>query len=153
MSCVSGDPVRRGRYHCHNWKRRSRGISYSASGSDTDTPNWLSQYGNVLSHMTEGPEIGEVSKSVDLVAGLCHQGPSFFPSCRAAFPLGMEHLRIEQGGCRQHNKTWKVPSKKETIFTCAALLGGKTFSQRHLKVSPHVSKSWVWAPAHRERNR
>lgn len=60
VECYWGSSEKRGKELCHDWKRRSRGVSYGAPGSNTDTFNWLSQCGNVLSHVTKGPETGEV---------------------------------------------------------------------------------------------
>lgn len=57
----------------------------------TQKPTWLSKYGNLLSHMTEGPLMGQAPESVDLVAQL-YQGLSFFPSLSSAFSRVAFHL-------------------------------------------------------------
>ena len=60
VTCYWGSHEKRGRELCHDWKRRSTGVSYGAPGSNTDTLNWLSQRGNVLSHVTKDPEAEKV---------------------------------------------------------------------------------------------
>lgn len=133
---------------------KGRGINSGTPGYDTETPNWLSKYGN-FSHRTKGPEMGLAPKLADLVARLCHQGPSFFQSLSSAFltvafPLGMEQLRADGGGCAGSGITIRHRASKEARdHLCLCLILRKEeMSPRPLKIFPHVSKSRIWAHAH-----
>lgn len=105
----------------------------------TQKPIWLSKYGNVFSHVTKGPELGQVPESVDSVAQFYHGGPLFFlplssASPRTAVLSGRSSSgRNKMDGARwlQHVHVWQQdrqdPRKKETTSPRASL-GWKQFS-------------------------